>query len=131
VRALHPHPAAPTRAPRWGWAGGVTKPALPLALPLPLTYRPPMPFLVGCLALATPRFAIVLVVLFSDYIGRAYETTMWPLLGFFFMPLTTLSYAFAINSNGSVDGMYLVVVVVTVLLDLGLVGAGSRTRWKD
>jgi hypothetical protein len=28
-----------------------------------------MPFLVGCLALATPRFATILVVLFSDYIG--------------------------------------------------------------
>jgi hypothetical protein len=42
-----------------------------------------------------------------------------------------LPYAFAINSNGSVDGMYLVLVVVTVLLDLGLVGAGSKTRWKD
>ncbi|MBW2375640.1 MAG: hypothetical protein JRF55_06530 [Deltaproteobacteria bacterium] len=90
-----------------------------------------MPFLVGCLALGTPRVAIVLVILFSNYIGRAYDTTLWPLLGFFFMPLTTLSYAFAINSNGSVDGMHLVLVVVTVLLDLGLVGAGSKTRWRD
>jgi hypothetical protein len=90
-----------------------------------------MPFLVGCLALGTPRVAIVLVILFSNYIGRAYDTTLWPLLGFFFMPLTTLSYAFAINSNGSVDGMHLVLVVVTVLLDLGLIGAGSKTRWRD
>ena len=90
-----------------------------------------MPFVVGCLALGTPRFAIILVVLFSDYLGRAYETTIWPLLGFFFMPLTTLSYAFAINDNGSVDGMYLVLVVITVLMDLGLVGAGSKTRWKE
>ncbi|MDH3625792.1 MAG: hypothetical protein OES69_04820 [Myxococcales bacterium] len=90
-----------------------------------------MPMLVGCLALVTPRFAIVLVFLLSDYLGRAYETTLWPLLGFFFMPLTTLGYAFAMNSHGSVDGMYLVIVVVAVLLDLGLVGAGSRTRWRD
>ena len=89
-----------------------------------------MPLLVGCLALATPRLAIVLVFVFSDYLGRAYETTLWPLLGFFFMPLTTLAYAFAINDNGSVDGMYLVVVVVTVLLDLGLVGWGSK-RGRD
>lgn len=87
-----------------------------------------MPFIVGCLALGTPRLAIVLVVLFSDYIGRAYETVLWPVLGFFFMPLTTLSYAFAINDNGAVEGMHLVLVVVTVLLDLGLVGAGSTTR---
>jgi hypothetical protein len=90
-----------------------------------------MPFLVGCLALGTPRFAIILVVIFSDYIGRAYETTLWPVLGFFFMPLTTLSYAFAINDNGSVEGMHLVLVVITVLMDLGLVGASSKSRRRD
>ena len=60
-----------------------------------------MPCLVGCLALAAPRFAIVLVVVFSDYVGRAYDTVLWPLLGFFFMPLSALSYAWAINSRGS------------------------------
>jgi len=86
---------------------------------------------VGCIALAAPRFAIVLVVLFSDYIGRAYETFLWPFLGFLFMPLTTLAYAFAVNSHGSVAGPYLVVVVVAVLMDLGLVGAGARSRWHD
>jgi hypothetical protein len=87
-----------------------------------------MPILVGCLALATPRLAIVLVVIFSDFIGRAYATTLWPLLGFLFMPLTTLAYAWAINSTGSVQGIQLVVVVVAVLFDLGLVGAGARSR---
>ena len=89
-----------------------------------------MPFMVGCLALIAPRFAIVLVVLFSDYIGQAYATLLWPFLGFLFMPLTTLAYAWAINSRGSVEGFQLVVVVIAVLLDLGLVGgsAGSRRR---
>jgi hypothetical protein len=88
-----------------------------------------MPLLVGCLALAAPRFAIVLVVLFSGYIGRAYETTVWPFLGFLFMPLTTLAYAWAINSHGSVDGMYLVVVVIAALMDLGVIG-GSASRQR-
>jgi hypothetical protein len=80
---------------------------------------------VGCLGLVTPRLAIVLVVIFSDYIGRAYHTVLWPFLGFLFMPLTTLAYAWAINTSGSVSGMNLVVVVVAVLLDLGLVGGGG------
>ena len=87
-----------------------------------------MPCLVGCLAVAMPRFAIVLVVIFSDYIGHAYQTTIWPLLGFFFMPLTTLAYAWAINSNGSVSGLYLVVVILAVLGDLGAFGAGEAGR---
>ena len=89
-----------------------------------------MPFVVGCLALSAPRFAIVLVVLFSNYIGRAYQTVLWPFLGFLFMPLTTLAYAFAINSHGTVDGMYLVVVVVAVLIDLGLVGGSASGRYR-
>jgi hypothetical protein len=87
-----------------------------------------MPFIVGCLALMAPRFAIVLVVLLSDYIGRAYETLLWPFLGFLFMPLTTLAYAWAINSRGSVAGVQLVVVIVAVLMDLGLIGGSAANR---
>ncbi len=92
-----------------------------------------MSCLIGCLALATPRFAIVLVVIFSDYIGSAYETNLWPFVGFLFMPLTTLSYAWAINSNGSVSGVYLVVVVVGILIDLGIIGGSgaSARRLRD
>jgi hypothetical protein len=90
-----------------------------------------MPCLVGCLALAAPRFAIVLVVLFSDYIGRAYETTLWPFVGFLLMPLTTLAYAWAINSRGSVAGFHFVVVVIAVLIDLGLVGGSASRRYRS
>jgi hypothetical protein len=92
-----------------------------------------MPCLIGCLALSAPRFAIVVVVFFSDYIGRAYETTIWPFVGFLFMPLTTLAYAWAINSRGSVAGLHLFVIIVAVLIDLGLVGgsASKRRRSKE
>ena len=71
-----------------------------------------MPFVIGCLALSAPRLVLFLVAVFSNYIGRAYQTALWPILGFFFMPLTTLVYAWAINSHGAVDGAYLVVVVI-------------------
>lgn len=87
-----------------------------------------MQCLVGCLALVTPRLALFLVFFFTNYLGRAYENLLWPVLGFFFMPLTTLAYAWAVNTNGTVTGIYLVVVVVAVLLDLGLVGTGARSR---
>jgi hypothetical protein len=92
-----------------------------------------MPFLIGCLALAAPRFAILVVVFFSNYIGRAYENVLWAFLGFLFMPLTTLAYAWAINSRGSVAGFHLVIVVIAVLMDLGLVGgsASRRRRARD
>lgn len=66
-----------------------------------------MPCLVLILALFIPRVTLVLIWLFSNYLGRAYQTVLWPLLGFFFMPLTTLAYAWAMNANGSVAGGYL------------------------
>lgn len=87
-----------------------------------------MPILVGCLALAAPRFAILVVVFFSNYIGRAYETVFWPFVGFLFMPLTTLAYAWAINSRGSVEGVHLVVVVIAVLMDMGVIGGSASQR---
>jgi hypothetical protein len=86
-----------------------------------------MPCLVGLFAFFFPRIAIILIVIFSDYIGTAYKTTIWPLLGFFFMPYTTLAYAWAINANQSVSGIYLVAVILAVLLDFGVLGGGART----
>ena len=90
-----------------------------------------MPCLLGLIALFVPRLVLLLIWLFSDYLGRAYETVLWPLLGFLFMPLTTLAYAWAMNSNNrSVSGLYLVVVVVAVLVDLGMLGGGESQRRK-
>ena len=88
-----------------------------------------MPCFVGCLALFMPRLALFLVWLFSNYLGEAYGTFLWPLLGFFFLPLTTLAYAWAWHDgNGSVNGLGLVVVVLGVLIDLGLLGTGESSR---
>lgn len=96
-----------------------------------------MPCLVTLIALAFPRIAIVLVVIFSDFIGRAYDTVLWPLLGFLFLPLTTLAYAAAVNYHGSVSGLWAVLVIVAVLADLGVgpfAGTWSifrdRDRWR-
>ncbi len=84
-----------------------------------------MTCLMALMALAFPRLVIVLVVIFSDYIGNAYQTTILPLLGFFFMPVTTLAYAWAMHSSGSVAGLQLVIVVIAVLIDLGIIGGGA------
>src|SRR5690606_2114199 len=72
-------------------------------------------------ALLTPRVVIVLVWLFNaPYLRRAYETFIWPILGFIFMPLTTLAYAWAHNStDGNIRGFPLVIVVIAVLMDMG------------
>jgi hypothetical protein len=87
-----------------------------------------MPCILTIIALAFPRIVLFLVFLLSNYLGRAYQTVLWPFLGFFLMPLTTLAYAWAINSAGSVQGIYLVAVVIAVLIDLGLIGSGEHSR---
>ena len=88
-----------------------------------------MPCLLGCLALIAPRLVIIGLVIFSDYIGEAYRTTLWPLLGFFFMPLTTLAYAWAMHyGNGSVQGVGVAAVVIAVLIDLGILGGSASNK---
>lgn len=87
-----------------------------------------MPCLVGCLALVFPRIAIILVWLLSDYLEAAYQTLLWPLLGFFLMPLTTLAYAWAWHyGGGSIQGLGMAVVIIAVLFDLGLLGTGTHS----
>jgi hypothetical protein len=91
-----------------------------------------MPCLVGCLALSMPRIALVLVWLFSPgYLGAPFETRLWPLLGFLFLPLTTLAYAFVWHQGeGAISWGGVIVLIVAVLIDLGLVGSGARSRRK-
>ena len=83
--------------------------------------------LVVVLALLTPRFVMVLLWLFSDYLSHAYGTWVWPLLGFFFLPTTTIAFAIAQNEFGGFRGWGAVVTVLGVLFDLGVLG-GARGR---
>ena len=84
--------------------------------------------LLALLGLITPRFVMVVLWLFTDYLSRAFHTFVWPLLGFVFLPTTTLAYAVAKNSLGGFHGWGLVVLVLGVLVDFGLLGGGARGR---
>jgi hypothetical protein len=76
-----------------------------------------------------PRVAIVVMALFSSYLGRAFGgEILLPVVGWLFLPWTTLAYAWAINSRGEVTGFQAIVVLVAVLADLGVVGGGAARR---
>jgi hypothetical protein len=77
-----------------------------------------MPCFIAAIAFFSPRLVLVVMWLFSDYLGRAYQTVLWPLLGFFVLPCTTLAYAWAINSHGKLEGLHLAVFVVALLVDM-------------
>lgn len=84
--------------------------------------------LIALLGLITPRVVMVVLWLFTNYLSRAFETFIWPLLGFFFLPTTTLAYAVAQNSFNGLRGIGLVIFVLGILIDFGLLGGGARSR---
>jgi hypothetical protein len=82
--------------------------------------------LIGLVVLLVPRTIMVVLWLFSDQLSTAYGTWIWPLLGFFLLPTTTLAYAVAQNRYGGVEGVGLLLVILGVLIDLGALGGGGR-----
>jgi hypothetical protein len=86
----------------------------------------------GCLlalfGLITPRVVMVVLWLFTNYLSRAFDTFVWPLLGFIFLPTTTLAYAVAQNSFHGLKGFGLVLFALGLLVDFGLLGGGARSR---
>ena len=86
-----------------------------------------MPCLLAIGGLTVPRVVIAFLWLFTNYLERAFDSFLWPLLGFFFLPTTTLAWAWAENTNGRVAGVHLVIVVLAVLLDLGVIGGGRSS----
>jgi hypothetical protein len=80
------------------------------------------------LGIAFPRAVLLLLFLLTDFLSRAYHGILVPLLGFLFLPLTTLVYAWVINSGGSAQGVYLVAIIICIMVDLGLIGHTARSR---
>ncbi|MGA2588439.1 MAG: hypothetical protein ABSH32_00860 [Bryobacteraceae bacterium] len=91
-----------------------------------------MPCLVFILVLAFPRVVMVLLFLFSSYLERAYHGLIVPILGFLFLPLTTLAYAWMHNSHRPMEGINLIILIVAVIIDLGGLGGGEyHRRYRD
>jgi len=87
-----------------------------------------MPCILVLLVLAFPRLILVLMALFSNYLDRAYHGLIVPLLGFFFLPLTTIVYAWLLNSHRPLEGANLLILVVAVIIDAGGLGGGEWHR---
>jgi len=87
-----------------------------------------MPCLLLILVLAFPRIVLLLLFLFSTYLERAYHGLLLPLLGFIFLPVTTLAYAWMVNTGQPTAGVNLLLLIVAVVIDLGGLGGGEYHR---
>jgi uncharacterized oligopeptide transporter (OPT) family protein len=84
-----------------------------------------MPCLLTLIVLAFPRLVLIAMWLFSNSLDQAYHGLIVPLLGFIFLPITTIVYAWMVNSGLPIQGINLVILVVAVLLDAGSHSGGA------
>ncbi len=70
---------------------------------------------------------LVLFWLFTDWTRNAFDGTLWPVLGWFFLPWTTIAYmTIMLMNNHQVSGMWVGLLILGVILDLGSTGGGGR-----
>lgn len=88
-----------------------------------------MACLIVLLAAMVPRVTMFFIWALTDWFSQAYRTVVWPLLGFFFMPYTTLAYMVAmLRNNNQLTGGWIVLLVVAVIVDLGAYSGGRAAQ---
>ncbi len=74
--------------------------------------------ILGCLYLTGPRFTLFFLW-FIGWTRGAFDTHVWPVLGFLFMPFTTLCYACAMKwGPGFLSPLWVVILAIAVVLDI-------------
>ena len=87
-----------------------------------------MPLIIILLALLVPRITIVLVWLGTNWFTGLFNTALWPLLGFIFLPLTLLWFT-AVQHwfGGEWSAIPIIGMVIAVLIDLSPARPRRRT----
>ena len=84
--------------------------------------------LLALLALLSPRLAIFFLWLFSDRMRIAFTSGLLAVVGFLFLPWTTLAWAVAYDPAQGVKGFGLFVVGLAFLIDITSYLNGGRRR---
>jgi hypothetical protein len=84
-----------------------------------------MPCCLIIAVLAFPRVVLVCMFLFSNYLERAYHGLIVPILGFIFLPLTTIAYAWMMHTHRPLQGINVFILIVAVVVDAGGLGGGA------
>ncbi len=89
-----------------------------------------MPCFVALFALISPRLALFFILVFSNWVGRAFDGGwILPVLGFFLLPWTTLAYIvmYRVEPFG-VDGFDWFIVVLAFLVDLASYAKSTQAK---
>jgi hypothetical protein len=89
----------------------------------------------GCLvaiaAMLSPRLAVFLLWLFTDRMDAAFNSGWIALIGWLFLPWTTLAWAIAYAPRSGVSGFGWFIVILAFLADLMThVGAAQARRQR-
>lgn len=79
-------------------------------------------------ALISPRLALFFTLVFSDWVGEAFDGWVLPVLGFFLLPWTTLAYIVMWQVTPGVNGFEWFIVVLAFFVDLGSYARTANTR---
>jgi len=90
----------------------------------------------GCCILAIfgaawPRLVLILIYLFNPAIPqKAFHTLLWPLVGFLFLPTTTLAYELTnFYIQGGTSNLWsILLIAIAFLHDLGQLGLFRNRR---
>jgi len=83
--------------------------------------------MVSALLMAGPRLAIFVWWLVSTARFRAaFDTILWPIVGFIFAPWTTLAYLLFFRDG--INGLEWLWIALGIIIDLGALGGGYRSR---
>jgi hypothetical protein len=84
--------------------------------------------LFALIAIFSPRLALLLVWLFTNYVDRAFAGWILPLLGLLFAPWTTLFYVLVDVAPGPIHVAGWILVGLGVLMDLSSYAQAARRR---
>jgi hypothetical protein len=88
-----------------------------------------MPCLLALIALAAPRLVIALLWLFTGWFTGLFNTPLWPLVGFIFLPTTLLWYTAVLHWFGGAWTLGPVIgLVIALAIDLSPASGRRRRR---
>jgi hypothetical protein len=78
-----------------------------------------MPLLLALLALLAPRIAIVVVWISSAWFDGLFTSSLWPVLGFIFLPTSLLWYTVVLHWFGGVWSPWAIVgLIIAFIIDV-------------